>query len=76
MCSFNCGDDKKNKSKVVSESQSKHIKFEEYRNCLDGKIYREERENYVLISVNHEMYFQHIKKSTFPIFDDKRCYIN
>ena len=33
MYSFNCGDDSKNKLKGVSQSQSKHIKFEEYKNC-------------------------------------------
>ena len=37
MCSFKCRDDKKKNLKVVSKSQSKHIKFEEYKNYLDGK---------------------------------------
>ena len=31
------GDNTKNKSKGISKSQSKHIKFEEYKNCLYGK---------------------------------------
>ena len=37
MISFECGDDIKNKLGGVSESQSKHIKVEEYEKCLDGK---------------------------------------
>ena len=76
MYSFKCGDDCKNKLKCNSKSQSKHIKFEEYKNCLDGMEYQGECNNYILRSVNHEMYLQQIKKSTLPIFDYKRCYIN
>ena len=45
MYSFKCGDDSKNKLKGVSKSQSKLIKFEEYKICLDGKRYQEECEN-------------------------------
>ena len=66
----------KKKSKGISKSQSKHIKFEEYKNCLDGKDYQKECDNYILPSVNHEMYLQEVKKSTLSIFGDKRCYIN
>ena len=47
MYSFNCGDDIRNKMKGVSKAQSKHIKFEEYQKCLDGKNYQEECENYI-----------------------------
>ena len=36
MYARKCGDDNKNKLKGVSESQSKHIKFEEYYNCFFG----------------------------------------
>ena len=74
MYSFKCGDDKKIKG--VSKSQSKHIKFEEYKKCLDGKNYQEECENYMLRSVNHEMYLRQITNSTLSFFDEERCYIN
>ena len=37
MYAFKCRDDNKNKLESVSKSQSKHIKFEKYKNCLDGK---------------------------------------
>ena len=37
MYVFKCGDDSKNKLKGVSKTQSKNIKFEEYKNCLDVK---------------------------------------
>ena len=37
--SFKCKDNKEDKNKIkgISKSQSKHIKFEEYYNCLFGK---------------------------------------
>ena len=76
--SFKCknNDESKNKIKGVSKSQSKHIKFEEYYNCLFGKEYQRECNNYIIRSINHEMILQEVKKSTLSLFDDKRCYIN
>ena len=66
---------KKNKIKGISKSQSKHIKYEEYKKCLFGEEYQKECDNYLLPSINHEMCLQVVKKSTASIFDDKRCYI-
>ena len=76
--SFKCKneDEKKNKIKGISKSQSKHIKFEEYYNCLFGREYQKECNNYIIRSINHEMVLQEVKKSTLSLFDDKRCYIN
>ena len=76
--SFKCkiNDEDKNKIKGISKSQSKHIKFEEYFNCLFGGDYQKECDNYIIRSINHEMVLQEVKKSTLSIFDDKRCYIN
>ena len=76
--SFKCknNDEYKNKIKGISKSQSKHIKFEEYYNCLFGKEYQKECNNYIIRSINHEMILQEVKKSTLSIFDDKRCFIN
>ena len=76
MYSSKFGDDSKDKIKGVSKSYSKNTKFEEFKKCLDGEKYQEECENYILRSVNHEMYLQKIKKSSLSIFDDKRCFIN
>ena len=79
MYSFECGvflNDSKNKIKGVSNSQSKHIKFEEYYNCLFGGEHQEECNHYINHSINHEMHLEEIKKSTLSILDDKRCYIN
>ena len=42
MYSFKCGDSIKNKLKGNSKSQSKHIKFEDYKKCLDGEEYQRE----------------------------------
>ena len=66
----------KNKLNGFSKSQSKHIKFEDYKKCLDGKEYQRECNNYILRSISHQMHLQEVKKSTLSIFDDKRCYIN
>ena len=76
--SFKCKDNKEDKNKIkgISKSQSKHIKFEEYFNCLFGKEYQKECNNYIIRSINHEMVLQEVKKSTLSIFDDKRCYLN
>ena len=76
--SFICKDNKKNKNKIkgISKSQSKHIKFEEYKKCLFGKEYQKECDNYIIRSLNLEMVLQKVRKSTLSIFDDKRCYIN
>ena len=76
MYAFKCGDDSKNKLKGISKPQSKNIKFEEYKKCLDGEEYQREYNNYIIKSINHEMVLQEVKKSTLSIFDDKRCYIN
>ena len=76
MYAFKCGGDSKNKLKGISKSQSKNIKFEEYKKCLDGEDYQQECDNYIIRSINHEMVLQKVRKSTLSIFDDKRCYIN
>ena len=76
LYSFKCGDNNKNKLKGISKSQSKHIKFEEYYNCLFSGKYQKECNNYIIRSINHEMYLQEVKKATLSIFDDKQCYIN
>ena len=76
--SFKCKDNKEDKNKIkgISKSQSKHIKFEEYYNCLFSKEYQKECNNYIIRSIDLEMVLQEVKKSTLSIFDDKRCYIN
>ena len=77
-CSFKSKDNIESKIKIkgISKSQSKHIKFEEYYNCLFGGEYQKECDNYIIRSLNHEMYLQKVEKSTLSLFDDKRCYIN
>ena len=68
MYSFKYGVDNKNKLNGITKSQSKHIKTEEYKNCLDGEKYRSECENYILRSGNHEMFLQQIKKNNIVKF--------
>ena len=75
MYAFKCGDDSKNKLKGISKSQSKHIKIEEYYNCVFGGEDQRECINYILKPFDHDMYLQEVEKSTLSIFDDKRCYI-
>ena len=76
MYAFKSDNDSKNKLKGISKSQSKNIKFQEYKKCLYGEEYQRECNNYIIRSINHEMHLQEVKKSTLSIFDDKRCYIN
>ena len=76
MYAFKCGDDSKNKLKGISKSESKNIKFEEYKKCLYGEEYQRECDTYIIRSINHDMVLQKVRKSTLSIFDDKRCYIN
>ena len=76
--SFKCNDHDENNNKIkgISKTYSKHIKFAEYYNCLFGKDFKKECNNYIIRSINHEMILQEVKKSTLSIFDDKRCYLN
>ena len=62
MYAFKCGNDSKKNLKVVSKSQSKHIKFEEYKKCLYGIENQRECNKYILRSISHEMQLQEIKK--------------
>ena len=68
--SFKCKDNNENKNKIkgISKSQSKHIKFEEYYNCLFGGEYQKECNNYIIRSINHEMVLQEIKKINIIYF--------
>ena len=80
MYAFKCKDknkkEDKNKLKGISKSQSKYIKFEEYKICLDGEEFENECVNYILKSSNHNMYMQGIRKTALSIFDDKRNYLD
>ena len=65
MYAFKCGGDSKNKLKGISKSQSKNIKFEEDKKCLDGEEYQYECDNYIIRSINHEMVLQKVKNLHF-----------
>ena len=52
----------------------KKIKFDEYKNCLDGEEHQKESDNYLIRSPNQEMYLQKLNKTSLFPFDDKRCY--
>ena len=74
--SFKFGRNNTNKLKVISKSQAKDIKFEEYYYFLFGGEYRQECDNYVIRSVNHDMYLQKASQILLSSFDEKRCYEN
>ena len=40
MSAFKCGNHSKNKLKVISKPESKHINFEEIKKCSDGENYQ------------------------------------
>ena len=74
--SIKCKSDNESKNKVkgVSESQSKHNKFEYYKKGLDGEDYQKHCDNYILRSPYLEIYPQKTKKSRLSLFVYKRCY--
>ena len=74
--SYKCGSESSNKLKGISKSQSKNIKFEEYYNCLFGGDYQRECENFVIRSIDHDMFLQKVTKNSLSAFDEKRCYLN
>ena len=76
MYAFKCGDDTKNRLKGISKTQSKNINFEEYKICLDGEGLENECGNYILKSINHDMYMQGIKKTALSIFNDKKNFLD
>ena len=62
MYAFKCGDDSKNRLKGISKGQSKKIKFEECKICLEGEELEIECIKNFLKSSNHDMYMQGIEK--------------
>ena len=74
MYAFKCRDVSKNKLKGICESQSRNIKFEEHKICLNGCDYKKDCNIYIIRSSNHDMYLQRVLKSTLSPFDDKRSY--
>ena len=68
--SFKCKDniESRNKIKGISKSQSKHIKFEEYYNCLFGGEYQRECNKYIITSIIHEMVLQKVKKNQHYLY--------
>ena len=70
--SFKCNNENINKLKGITKTQVKNIKFEEYYNCLFGKEYQKECDNYVIRSINHNihnMYMQNVTKNSLSAFD-------
>ena len=68
MYAFKGGDECKKKIKGASKSQSKIIKLEEYKKCLDGKEYQRECKKYFIRPINHEMHLQEVKKINIIYF--------
>ena len=61
---------------VFRNDKLKKNKFEEYKKSLDGSGYPKECDNYVIRSINHEMYLQRVCKSTLSPFVEKLCYVS
>ena len=58
--------------KDVLKSKSKKLKFEEYHNCLYGKEYRKECDNFLVRSINHDMFLQLVCKNTLSPFESMK----
>ena len=43
---------------------------------LEEVIKKKESDNYVIRSINHEMYLQEVRKTTISAFDKERCFLN
>ena len=71
----NGGGESSNKLKGISKSQTKNIRFEEYCNCLFGGDYQKECDNFVIRSLNHDIFLQKVTKISLSAFDEKRCYL-
>ena len=58
--SFKRKSNNRNKKKIkgISKSQSKHIKFEEYKKCLDWEENQRECNNCILCSINMKWVFK------------------
>ena len=56
---------KKNNLKGISICQSKHIKFEDFKKCLDGKKYQKNCIKNILCSINHEIHIQELKNQHY-----------
>ena len=67
MYVFEYGDDSKNKLKSNCKSPSENIKFEEQKNCLDGKDCQRECDAYLIRSLSHETYLQKKQNLTISI---------
>ena len=65
-----CGNGTKNKLKGISKSFSRNINNDEYYNCLLGEDYQQEDDNYIIRSLDHELYLQQLKKTTLSIIDN------
>ena len=74
--SFKCGNENINKVKGICKSQNKNIKFEEYYTCLFGGEFQKECNNFIIRSLNHDMFLQKVTKNSLSAFDEKRCYLN
>ena len=69
---FKCNNKSTNNLKGITRAQAKNIKFEEYYNCLFGKEYQKSCDNYLIRSINHDMYLQKVEKKSLSAFDEKR----
>ena len=60
----------------ISEPFSKKIKLKEFKKCLVGVNYQKDFVNYLLRSINQEMYFRKFTKTSLSIFDNERNYLD
>ena len=74
MYAFKSRNESKIKFKSVFKSQRKNFKFEEYKKCPDAIDHKLEYDNFIIRSINHEMYLQRLFRSKPSPFDEKQCY--
>ena len=62
--------------KVSQNLKQSIINFDDYYNCLFAGNYRKECENFIIKSMNHDMFLQKVTKNSLSAFEEKRCYLN
>ena len=65
--SFKCKDNDESKNKIerISKSQSKHIKFEEYKKCLDGMEYQNDAITKFFVQIIMKCIFKKLKNQHY-----------
>ena len=69
--SIKSGSDIKRDCNCISKCEWKIIKLEEFYICLFQREKQKQCDNFIMKSINHDIYLQKVRKSTLSVFDEK-----